>query len=564
MQHNEGWPDRITRFVAGVMLLRRYGAASSPWKYLTLTGLALIATAMTGHCPLYALLGSRTCRRQGRSSSMTRHTARNHGLRRSMSSRSVARRQGSCAPPLATRSLAPSTHNTQPWLFRVRGSTLDLYADRSRVQPVVDPDQRELTISCGAGSLYTFRLTLCPVWARLAHQPAARSGGPGSPRSGVTLDGPVEPRSAAPTRSTTAISDPPDEPESLRLARDPETGPLPRAVAAVEAQGARIEMVLDAAVPGRRCARLVAEADPGPDGGCRFRHELARSLHSNRSGKRDGMPGHALGMGDLASAVASGGSPQSSTAGAARPGATSDPDRRILRTRWCSGPGRTRRGTGSALDRRSPRSLLNLQADGVCGHRFLNQPLAGRSAAGMSSARLLACPGRPSSCCGWVTPLEVAPTPRRDPSDVIINLVDHACKPLIRGSPGAGCRSERQARRRPWAPITRSWFRSTAANSANGPSPSQFNWRRRNGARLELTLVHQPIQGFATAMEMPEVGAGVRGRGPICRERAYLDQTHSALAQPSTTFGELDFARGFRRPRPSNPMRRRFRQLTWS
>lgn len=46
--------------------------------------------------------------------------------------------------------LAPSTHNTQPWLFRPLDSSIEVYADRSRRLPVADPDGRELMISCGA------------------------------------------------------------------------------------------------------------------------------------------------------------------------------------------------------------------------------------------------------------------------------------------------------------------------------------------------------------------------------------------------------------------------------
>jgi nitroreductase len=46
--------------------------------------------------------------------------------------------------------LAPSAHNTQPWRFRIAGDAVDLFADRSRRLPVADPDDRELTISCGA------------------------------------------------------------------------------------------------------------------------------------------------------------------------------------------------------------------------------------------------------------------------------------------------------------------------------------------------------------------------------------------------------------------------------
>lgn len=49
--------------------------------------------------------------------------------------------------------LAPSGHNTQPWLFHVSGNTVDLYANRAVALPVVDPHDRELTISCGAALL---------------------------------------------------------------------------------------------------------------------------------------------------------------------------------------------------------------------------------------------------------------------------------------------------------------------------------------------------------------------------------------------------------------------------
>lgn len=48
----------------------------------------------------------------------------------------------------ATR--APSMHNTQPWLWRIRDDGVELYADLSRRLPVEDPMARNLVISCGA------------------------------------------------------------------------------------------------------------------------------------------------------------------------------------------------------------------------------------------------------------------------------------------------------------------------------------------------------------------------------------------------------------------------------
>ena len=46
--------------------------------------------------------------------------------------------------------LAPSVLNTQPWRFVVEDHKVYLYADRSRQLETIDPDGRELTISCGA------------------------------------------------------------------------------------------------------------------------------------------------------------------------------------------------------------------------------------------------------------------------------------------------------------------------------------------------------------------------------------------------------------------------------
>lgn len=45
--------------------------------------------------------------------------------------------------------LAPSSHNTQPWRFQINENSVSLYADRTRALPANDPDDRELTISCG-------------------------------------------------------------------------------------------------------------------------------------------------------------------------------------------------------------------------------------------------------------------------------------------------------------------------------------------------------------------------------------------------------------------------------
>ena len=55
--------------------------------------------------------------------------------------------------------LAPSEYNSQPWYFKIRGPICELYADYSRQLPVIDPDKRELFISCGA-AFQNLRLAL--------------------------------------------------------------------------------------------------------------------------------------------------------------------------------------------------------------------------------------------------------------------------------------------------------------------------------------------------------------------------------------------------------------------
>lgn len=45
---------------------------------------------------------------------------------------------------------APSVHNSQPWRWRFGRGSLHLYADLRRWLPVIDPDGRDVLLSCGA------------------------------------------------------------------------------------------------------------------------------------------------------------------------------------------------------------------------------------------------------------------------------------------------------------------------------------------------------------------------------------------------------------------------------
>jgi hypothetical protein len=55
--------------------------------------------------------------------------------------------------------MAPSSHNSQPWQFKILDDGLMLMLDRCRALPVVDPYDREMVISCGA-ALFNIRVAL--------------------------------------------------------------------------------------------------------------------------------------------------------------------------------------------------------------------------------------------------------------------------------------------------------------------------------------------------------------------------------------------------------------------
>ena len=93
---------------------------------------------------------------------------------------------------ISTAVRAPSVHNTQPWRFRPTNSGIELFADSSRRLDVLDPNGREMFLSCGA-VLFGLRLAvrqagfrpvveILPRWPRL--DPVARVH-LGAPTAGV-------------------------------------------------------------------------------------------------------------------------------------------------------------------------------------------------------------------------------------------------------------------------------------------------------------------------------------------------------------------------------------------
>jgi hypothetical protein len=187
---------------------------------------------------------------------------------------------------LAYAVLAPSSHNTQPWRFEVADGKVFLYADRTRALPVNDPDDRELTISCGC-ALMNLRVA------------AAHAG------LGVTLDCPTDLAEAdllAVVSFTGSGASSPNEAglfESIpkrRTYRKPfraEAVPAPTLDAlraAASAEGAWLEVVAPEETR-QRIAALVAEGDAMQWSDPGWRRELAAWMHPRRRGDGLTVPG---------------------------------------------------------------------------------------------------------------------------------------------------------------------------------------------------------------------------------------------------------------------------------
>jgi hypothetical protein len=199
---------------------------------------------------------------------------------------------------VAAAILAPSGHNTQPWRFAIDGDRVLVRADRARALPVVDPDDRELTISCGAALLHlrlALRASGRTVDSALLSDPGdrdllatVRAGEPAAVDADTLLlcaamatrhthRGPFQARPLAPAL-------------------------LASLQAAAVAEGAELRLV----EPPQRAviAALVALGDRAQAGDPAFRRELAAWVRTDRSRRRDGIPARALGLRGPASLVA--------------------------------------------------------------------------------------------------------------------------------------------------------------------------------------------------------------------------------------------------------------------
>lgn len=196
--------------------------------------------------------------------------------------------------------LAPSGHNTQPWLFKVVDGAVEVHADRTRGLPVVDPHDRALTISCGAaiGNLMVaLRRFGHEPWVDLLPEPERADP---DFLARISISGPHDP-----DQRERALFDAIVRRRTNREAYEP-TPPGDDLLRDCQnlADGFGIELRTIADEPTKQAlADLVAEGDRNQFADKRFRRELASWVHSRRLGSRDGMSGAGFGMPDVLSPV---------------------------------------------------------------------------------------------------------------------------------------------------------------------------------------------------------------------------------------------------------------------
>ena len=189
--------------------------------------------------------------------------------------------------------MAPSVLNTQPWRFRMRGGELELIASRDRTLQRLDPDARQLTISCGA-ALFNLRVAahhfgrgvrvdLLPDAADPDVLARAALGGAGTPD---------------PTWERLFAAIPERRSNRGPLAPEPVTEEtLAEVQAAAEAEGVRLLTYTDPAEK-RMLGRLTASAYAEQIADEAVQQEVREWLRPMRAPDQDGVPDAAQGEWD--------------------------------------------------------------------------------------------------------------------------------------------------------------------------------------------------------------------------------------------------------------------------
>jgi len=169
---------------------------------------------------------------------------------------------------------APSGHNLQPWRFRVGSAFIDLIADRTKSLPVLDPDDRELVMSCGA-AIFHLRIALRHAGYGVRVVPLPD---PDDPDAMARL---YAARGARPTVEEAQLFDAIGRRHTIRtgfLPRPFDADIAPLLEAAAAAEGAEFRSILQP-VDRTELIDLVAAGARAQAGSSPFRREMAGWLH---------------------------------------------------------------------------------------------------------------------------------------------------------------------------------------------------------------------------------------------------------------------------------------------
>jgi len=197
--------------------------------------------------------------------------------------------------------LAPSSHNTQPWKFAVNEHGIEVYADYTRRLPVADPGNRELYMSVGA-AIFNIRVAAAHfgIACRVDYN---HTGDSESPIAFIGLSPDAtcgaQELSLAPLFASITRRHTNRNPFLFaRISRS--------TMENLGSTGGRTQVAtyysLDGAI-NAEVANLVAIADRMQQADPEFRRELSEWIRPNFTRKPDGITGAAFGINGLASAV---------------------------------------------------------------------------------------------------------------------------------------------------------------------------------------------------------------------------------------------------------------------
>lgn len=187
--------------------------------------------------------------------------------------------------------LAPSNHNTQPWIFETDGDRVVLFADRSRSLPASDPADRELILSCGA-ALFFLETAAHAFGFDVSVKRLPRADDPDR-LAEIELGALHEGRSgrwdlleAIPRRRT----------NRSKFSQKALDAAVAGAIAVAASANGVSARWIDAPDERAELARLISLADRQQFADRSFRQELAKWVNPSRYGNPDGIPAKSIGF----------------------------------------------------------------------------------------------------------------------------------------------------------------------------------------------------------------------------------------------------------------------------